>query len=86
MKNPTARTGRAISLTLKARIWAVIVVPILAPRMTATLCEVDIRPAEIKPTSSTVVMDEDWMIAVIVAPVATPMKRLRVTRASNDLM
>ena len=81
-KKPAARIGRAILLTLKASIWAVIVVPIFAPRMTATLCDVDIRPAEINPTSSTVVIDDDWMIAVTAAPVNAPMNRLRVILAS----
>jgi len=46
-------------VTLKATICAVIVVPMLAPMMIPTDCESDINPAVIKPTTSTVVTEED---------------------------
>jgi len=55
-------------VTLKASIWAVMVVPILAPIITGTLCAMDMIPAEIKPTSRTVVTDDDWIIEVMIAP------------------
>ena len=68
-------------MTLKAMIWAVIVVPMLAPMMTPIDCESDIRPALMKPTTSTVVTDDDWITAVINAPVNAPTIRLEVRPA-----
>ena len=62
-------------------IWAVTVVPMLAPMMTPTDCVRLIRPAVMKPTTSTVVTDEDWITAVTKAPVIAPMTRLPVRRA-----
>ncbi len=85
-KNPSARIGRATSVTLNASICAVTVVPIFAPRMTATLCDVDIKPAEMNPTNSTVVIEDDWIMAVTAAPVAIPRNRLLVILASSTLM
>jgi hypothetical protein len=41
----------------------------------------DISPAETKPTTNTVVTDEDWMTAVTKAPVSAPVKRFVVRRA-----
>ena len=72
MPNPIATKSRAYFVTLKAMIWAVIVVPMLAPMITPTDCDSDIRPALMKPTTSTVVTDDDWITAVIRAPVAAP--------------
>ena len=66
-------------MTLKATICAVTVVPISAPRMTPIACDSDIKPAVTKPTSMTVVTEEDWMIAVTKAPVSRPMIRLVVS-------
>ena len=37
-----------------------------------------------KPTTRTVVTDEDWMEAVMSAPVRTPLKRFVVILASKD--
>ena len=50
---------------------AVIVVPMFAPMITPIAWVKLIRPAEMKPTSRTVVTDEDWMIAVTDAPEST---------------
>jgi len=41
----------------------------------------DMSPAVTKPTSMTVVTDEDWMMAVTKAPVISPMMRLLVSLA-----
>ena len=62
------------------------VVPMLAPMMTATLCDMDIRPAEMKPTRITVVTEDDWMMAVTNAPMPTPTNRLRVSLLSKSFM
>ena len=80
---PSATSTREYLVTLKAMIWAVIVVPISAPMMMPIDCDRDSRPAEMKPTTRTVVTDEDWMVAVMTAPVSTPLKRLLVIRASR---
>ncbi len=68
-------------MTLKATIWAVMVVPMSAPRITPMAWDRDMSPAVTKPTSMTVVTDEDWMMAVTKAPVIRPMMRLLVSRA-----
>ena len=62
------------------------VVPMLAPMMTATLCESVISPAEMNPTINTVVTEEDWMTAVAKAPTPIPTKRLRVSFPSRSFM
>ena len=81
MPKPTVTSSSAYLVTLKATIWAVIVVPMSAPRMTPMACDSDISPAVTNPTSMTVVTDEDWMTAVTNAPVISPMMRLLVSRA-----
>ena len=57
--NPTAIIGRAYSVTLKAIICAVMVVPMLAPIITPIDWVSVISPAVMKPTTSTVVTEED---------------------------
>ena len=64
-------------------ICAVIVVPTLAPRITPMPWLRFMMFEEMKPTTSTVVTDEDWMTAVTPAPVSAPRKRLFVIRAST---
>ncbi len=59
--------------------WPVIVVPILAPIITQTAFSNLINPALTKPTVITVVADDDWITAVIIAPTPTPKKRLVVS-------
>ena len=56
---PTAIIASAALVTLKATIWAVIVVPMFAPMITEIDCDMDMRPAEMNPTTSTVVTDDD---------------------------
>ena len=59
-------------------IQAVAVVPMLAPMMTATAPPSDINPALTKPTTITVVADDDWMTAVTAVPVRMPLSGLSV--------
>ena len=85
-KKPAATRVREYCVTLKATIWAVIVVPIEAPMMMPIDCERESRTAEMKPTTNTVVTEEDWMMAVTTAPVSNPLKRLLVIRASRPFI
>lgn len=62
----------------KVMIHAVIVVPMLAPKMTPTDFASGSKPAFTKLTTITVVADDDCMIAVINNPVKTPVNRLEV--------
>ena len=66
-------------------IWAVMVVPTLAPKMMPTACDSDRIPADMKPTVSTVVTDDDCSTAVTKAPVQAPDSRLVVSRARMAL-
>ena len=59
MPKPTATSSSAYFVTLNATIWAVIVVPMFAPMMTPTDWPRFMIPAEMKPTTSTVVTDDD---------------------------
>ena len=83
---PTATRARAYFVILNAMIWAVIVVPTFAPMITPTDCWSDSRPAEMNPTTSTVVTDEDWITAVTKAPVVAAMNRFFVSLARTLLM
>jgi hypothetical protein len=76
-------SGSASAVVLKATICAVTVVPTFAPKITPTACASVIRPALTKPTTSTVVTDDDWITAVTTAPVNAPSRRLPVSRASS---
>ena len=70
---------------LKATIWAVKVLPILAPIMTPTDWVSVIKPAEMNPTTSTVVTDEELSTAVTKAPVNAPINLFLVRRDSTFL-
>ena len=59
----------------------VTVVPMLAPMMIQTAWFRVIMPALTKPTTMTVVAEEDWMTAVMAAPTSTPKNRLAVRRS-----
>ena len=81
-----ARRGSvsAAMLTLKPIadiIQAVTVVPTFAPIMTPMAWARFISPALTKDTTMTVVADDDWMRAVTMMPVRTPMKRFFVMAA-----
>ena len=56
---PIPIIGKAKSVSLKAINWAVIVVPILAPKITPNACTSESNPAFTKPTTMTVVAEED---------------------------
>ncbi len=86
MLKPKPIISSAALVTLKATICAVIVVPMFAPMITPTDWDSDIRPAEMKPTTSTVVTDDDWITAVTKAPVIAPMNRFEVSLARIDFM
>ena len=82
-KKPTAITGSAkseISILNpnKLTIHAVIVVPMLAPKMTPNDWYRFSSPALAKPTTITVVALEDWMMLVTSVPQAVAAKRLAV--------
>ena len=67
----------------KERIQAVRVVPMLEPIMTPTVCPSSITPELTRPTSMTVMAEEDWMAMVMPAPssrllIGVEVMRLRV--------
>jgi hypothetical protein len=62
----------------RRKICAVTVVPIFAPRMTPTDCLSVMMPAFTKPTTMTVVADEDWMTIVTTMPMIRAVKTLPV--------
>ena len=64
------------------RICAVIVVPIFAPKITPTDCRKDIMPAFTKPTTMTVVAEEDWMTMVTTIPISSALNTLPVIFSS----
>ena len=65
----------------RRRIWAVTVVPMLAPMIMPTVCSSFMTPALTKPTHITVVVAEEWMIAVTRAPSRIPLNTLLVRRS-----
>ena len=62
-----------------AMSWPVIVVPMFAPMMIHTAWRSVIMPEFTKPTTMTVVAEEDWITAVMPAPTRTPRKRFAVS-------
>jgi len=54
------------------KIQPVTLVPMLAPMMIPIACATFIIPEFTKPTTITVVAEEDWMIAVTAVPSSTP--------------
>lgn len=72
----------SLLMSLKRRIWAVMVVPIFAPIMTLMAFRSFNTRALTKPTTITVVAEEDCIAAVTKAPNATPLKTLLVTFSS----
>ena len=68
-----------LSIPVMPRIHAVIVVPILAPMMMPTACCSFMMPELTKPTTMTVVADEDWITAVTPAPTSTALNGLFVS-------
>ena len=72
-----------LSIPASDRIHAVSVVPISDPKMTPTVCDRSMMPELTKPTSMTVIADEDWMAIVISAPIVRPLNLLSVALLSN---
>ena len=75
MKTPThakAQKNPATGKSWRAIKYAVTVVPILAPIIIAVAWIRDINPVFTKPTTITVVADEDWVKIVVKQPVAIP--------------
>ena len=67
-----------LSIPARDRIHAVSVVPISEPKITPTVCGSSMMPELTKPTSMTVIADDDWMAIVITAPTARPLNLLSV--------
>ena len=65
----------------KDRSHAVTVVPMFAPMMTGMDCRRLRSPELTKPTTMTVVADDDWMTAVTARPVRRPENRPFVSLA-----
>ena len=76
---PAKANSGAIVPMSSATSCPVIVVPILAPMIIHTACLRVISPELTKPTTMTVVADEDWITAVMTAPTSTPSIRLEVS-------
>ena len=81
---PAPINNGAIASKSKDTIWAVIVVPILAPIITPVAWNKFINPAFTKLTTITVVALELCIIAVTNAPTKTPMYLLLVNFSSID--
>ena len=68
-----------------ATIHAVTVVPMFAPKITPVACIRSSKPAFTKPTTMTVVADEDCIIIVNTTPTSNPIIGLRVSDSSSRL-
>ena len=62
---------------------AVRVVPILEPMMMPMVCPISMTPEFTRPTSMTVIAEEDWMAMVMPAPSSRTLMGLEVMRLSN---
>ena len=60
------------------KIQAVTVVPMLEPIMTPTACFRVIMPELTKPTTITVVAEEDWITAVTASPSRNPLNTVEL--------
>ena len=78
---PAKAISGANSPTSRAISRPVTVVPMLAPMMIQTAWFRVIMPALTKPTTITVVAEDDWITAVMAAPTSTPKNRLAVRRS-----
>ena len=66
------------SMPASDRIHAVSVVPISDPKITPTVWGSSIMPELTKPTSMTVIAEDDWMAIVMMAPIVRPLNLLSV--------
>ena len=78
---PIKANSGAIAPTSKAMSWPVMVVPMLAPMITPTAWRSVIMPEFTKPTTITVVAEEDCITAVMTPPTSTPKMGLDVRRS-----
>ena len=83
---PTKASSGAIAPTSSAIRRPVTVVPMLAPMMIQTACLSVIMPEFTKPTTITVVAEEDWITAVMPAPTRTPRMRFEVSLSRMRFM
>ncbi len=74
----------SLSMPVALNIQAVRVVPMLEPMMTLTVWLSSIMPELTRPTSITVMAEEDWMAMVITAPRARPFQGLEVIERRMD--
>ena len=72
----------SLSMPVRERIHAVRVVPMLEPMMTPMVCPSSMTPEFTRPTSITVMAEEDWMAMVMPAPSSRLLKGLEVMRLS----
>ena len=82
LRSPKIRLPSA-SIPLKDKIQAVRVVPRSDPKITPTVCSSSMMPEFTKPTSITVIADEDCMAIVIMVPTTIPISLLSVTFLSS---
>ena len=73
----------SLSMPVRDRIQAVRVVPMLEPMMTPMVCPSSMTPEFTRPTSMTVMAEEDWMAMVMPAPSSRLLKGLEVMRLSS---
>ena len=69
---PIRTAGRAMSVSPKAMIWGVTVVPMQLPKITLMACSRFMRPAFTKPTTMTVEALELCTMAVMTVPTTMP--------------
>ena len=87
MRNaPTKIQKGAIPETSRAIKTLVMVVPILAPKITPVACARSMIPALIKPMTMTVVAEEDWITTVTNTPSRKPIIRFRVSFSSKSFI
>ena len=81
--NPRMINTGAIAVSSNATNWAVIVVPIFAPKMIPTLFLNESTPALTRLTAITEVAELDWITAVTKAPISMPITGIFVALARN---
>ena len=74
----------SLSTPVRLKIQEVMVVPIFAPMIMPIACESFIMPEFTKPTTMTVVAEDDWMTAVTPAPKSTANMELDVRRSKSS--
>ena len=73
----------SLSIPVRERIHAVMVVPMLEPMITPMVWPISMTPEFTRPTSITVMAEEDWMAMVMPAPRRRLLKGLEVMRFSR---